>query len=90
MARHTPKIDLTEPAVPQPEAKEERPAMIFSGDESLELWDGINATKNKRKTWEALYSLGCHCQELESVVRGLERSLRDRNPSAGDGGEEGL
>lgn len=47
---------------------------IFSGLNSELMWKYINAhriTQNTRRddTFEALYSLGCRCQELEAVVR---------------------
>jgi hypothetical protein len=53
---------------------------IFSGLKSKKLWKDINNVNRSKKkdkkiaalaftTWEALYHLGCKCQELESPVR---------------------
>ena len=41
--------------------------MIFSGKESQSLWDDINAIEDEAIN-NALYHLGCKCQELESKV----------------------
>jgi hypothetical protein len=49
---------------------------IFSGEDSIDLWDDINAVK-KRKIHDALYTLGCRCQELESVVHQLEERIAE-------------
>ncbi len=50
---------------------QERPARIFSGDESREFWAELNSFKGagkvrKRDLWQFLYSLGCRLQELEA------------------------
>ena len=42
---------------------------IFSGDASRKLWDEINNAKTIGQLRDALYSLGCKLQELESLVR---------------------
>lgn len=44
---------------------------IMSGDPSRPMWDLINLIP-RRKTREAVYALGCRCQELET---GLDRAL---------------
>jgi polyhydroxyalkanoate synthesis regulator phasin len=52
----------------------QRFAKIFSGKNSKGLWKDINRTK-PRRTQEALYHLGCKCQELESIVEKLEQRI---------------
>ena len=47
---------------------------IFSGDSSVRLWADINRVGD---TGTALYSLGCKCQELESLVRKLEARVAE-------------
>jgi hypothetical protein len=53
---------------------------IFSGERSRELWDAIKATapvnpatarRPEQETHDALYLLGCRCQELEAVVHAI-------------------
>ncbi len=49
---------------------------IFSGKNSENLWEKINQVKMTSPesdvfpdiVWEALYTLGCKCQELESLL----------------------
>lgn len=49
---------------------------IFSGKNSEKLWEKINQVKMTHPQsdffedviWEALYALGCKCQELESLL----------------------
>ncbi len=48
---------------------------IFSGNKSVELWGLINVSEGKH-TKEALYLLGCKCQELEDLVRKLMRERK--------------
>ncbi len=64
---------------------------IFSGEKSHDLWQEIGKiSKKKRKkkiAWQAhlaIYTLGCRCQELESLVRNLESRLAkyEKAPSA--------
>lgn len=47
---------------------------VFSGKQSKTLWKDIDRMKRGRTRW-ALYSLGCKCQELEELVRRLERRI---------------
>jgi hypothetical protein len=42
---------------------------IFSGDESIPLWENINNAKTITELRHALYHLCCKCQELETIVR---------------------
>ena len=45
---------------------------IFSGDASVPLWDAINkCSKRNRTVWNALYTMGCKLQELESEIEKL-------------------
>ena len=51
---------------------------IFSGNNSVELWEDIGKTEKKsRKVHEALYSLGCYCQRLEGIVSDLEKRVAE-------------
>jgi len=55
---------------------------IFSGDASLMMWDEINATydnndDDNNDVHYALYNIGCKCQVLESLVRELEKKIKD-------------
>jgi len=60
--------------------KPKEPARIFSGRSSEELWADVWATqKSTPLVFDALYILGCRCQELEAVVRQLEESLARLN-----------
>lgn len=43
---------------------------IFGGRNSRRLWAEIRKVKDDA-AHDALYSLGCKCQELEAVVRAL-------------------
>jgi hypothetical protein len=53
--------------------------LIFSGEESKKFWKLINRISKKKsrkklkklsfRIWYALYTMGCKCQELESLVR---------------------
>ena len=47
---------------------------VFSGEDSKDLWEDINAVRNS-KIHEALYNLGCHCQKLETIISTLERRI---------------
>jgi hypothetical protein len=47
---------------------------IFSDERSQPLWDAIHAI-NDRSTENAVYLLGCRCQQLEAKVDALERRL---------------
>jgi hypothetical protein len=58
-----------------------KPPKVFSGDESKKLWDTIwkvrdaHTIKQLRKaTFDALYLMGCHCQNLEHKVDRPKRS----------------
>ena len=44
---------------------------IFYGDNSVELWDQINAIPN-RKLRYTIYALGCKLQELEARLEKVE------------------
>lgn len=58
--------------------KEEK---IFSGDNSKSLWDLINSIK-RPDAREAVYALGCCCQDFEDKVDRLLRHLpRESNCS---------
>lgn len=47
---------------------------VFSGKSSKQLWKDINATHDATPVvWLAIYALGCKCQELEVIVRRLEK-----------------
>ena len=48
---------------------------IFHGDDSVEMWNEINNAKTIAQLKSALYSVGCKCQELESVVESLEKAV---------------
>jgi N-acyl-D-aspartate/D-glutamate deacylase len=57
---------------------------IFSGKNSKTLWKLINKISKKRKkskkkiawaAWHALYALGCHCQQLESLVQNQAQEI---------------
>lgn len=51
-------------------------ADIFSGEQSIELWAAITAVQSRYPlVWEALYSLGCRCQELEVEVEKLKAAV---------------
>ena len=47
---------------------------IFSGENSSDLWDTIKRVR-KPRVHDALYDLGCHCQQLEETVRRLEQRI---------------
>jgi len=50
---------------------------IFSGDESVELWQMINRLSNQNgryDLWELMYALGCKLQELEARVARVENA----------------
>lgn len=51
------------------------PERIFSGEYSTDMWSAINA--NGLLARNALYILGCRCQELEELVRTLVASKTD-------------
>lgn len=54
-----------------------REPQIFSGKDSKELWKRINALHDHMPdVFWALYIMGCRCQELEAIVRRLEK-LKD-------------
>jgi hypothetical protein len=42
---------------------------IFSGENSIDLWDAINNAKSKKDLRDALYFLACRIQALEARVR---------------------
>lgn len=44
---------------------------IFSGERSTGFWETINKGRKR----DALYAIGCRCQELESLVRELMRRI---------------
>jgi hypothetical protein len=50
---------------------------IFSGDNSRTLWEYINRVADGTidDACEALYLMGCKCQELEAVVDRLEERI---------------
>lgn len=54
---------------------------IFSGQNSTGMWESINSFSVKEdenlenRLWDALYTIGCRCQELETVVDNLERRI---------------
>jgi hypothetical protein len=55
--------------------------MIFSGDNSKDLWKVINKVAKKkskkklaRAACKAIYLLGCKCQELETEVERLKEN----------------
>jgi hypothetical protein len=49
---------------------------VFSGKNSRVLWDDIGRVK-KGKAHDALYTLGCYCQSLETVVHQLEERVAE-------------
>lgn len=49
--------------------------MLFSGDDSKELWHEINSSRSIKDLRRALYTVCCRCQEFEAVVASLERRL---------------
>ena len=52
-----------------PAQRTPRKAKVFSGEASRPLWDTINRTQyDSRSVHDALYELGCACQELEAKV----------------------
>ena len=56
---------------------------IFSGDSSRDMWDRINKIKDSNQglawnTWDALYTVCCRIQELESIVR---NHIKDEKPA---------
>jgi len=48
---------------------------IFSGEDSNILWTEINNVKDECAN-EALYIMGCYCQNLESLVRSLQTRIQ--------------
>lgn len=61
---------------------------VFSGDESRKLWKLINRVmwkggkigkkkakrkKLSRRVWDAMYLLGCKCQELEAKLEAMRK-----------------
>lgn len=48
---------------------------IFSGLESENMWRKINSSNDIEKLRDAVYFLGCKCQELESEVIRLRKQL---------------
>lgn len=49
------------------------PKKIFSGSHSVPMWKGVNAIKvpgafTPFNVWQAIYVLGCYCQELEDKL----------------------
>ena len=57
--------------------------LIFSGDNSVELWKDIRKIKCK-KTRMAVYNMGCHCQRLESEVEDLRSRMTEMENREGD------
>lgn len=60
---------------------------LFSGDNSKEMWDKINATETashlfglREATHDALYTMGCKLQQLEHIIE----QLNDRTASKGN------
>lgn len=47
--------------------------MIFSGDESREMWDEINNARTIAALRDALYGICCKLQEFESKVDGKRK-----------------
>jgi hypothetical protein len=41
---------------------------IFSGENSREMWNAINHAKTISDLKDALYTIGCKLQELESKI----------------------
>jgi len=52
----------------------QRPRHIFSHDHSQDLWKAVKKVKSD-KIHDALYTMGCYCQELEAVVHRLEERI---------------
>lgn len=50
------------------------PTEIFSGSNSIGMWNHINEAKTIDELRMALYVVTCRCQELESEVRRLSNS----------------
>ena len=57
-----------------PNGKVKKPNWVFSGDNSVKLWDEINGANTVKKLRSALYYMGCKCQELETEVRKLSNT----------------
>lgn len=49
--------------------------LIFSDENSENLWNEINSVKGK--SGDALYLLGCYCQQLEHKVEGLSKQIAE-------------
>lgn len=49
---------------------------IFSGDDSIRLWDEIDNAKTISQLRSALYVMACRCQELEAVVYSLKQKSK--------------
>lgn len=49
---------------------------VFSGKDSRYLWDSIGKVK-KYKLRDAVYSLGCACQRMESIIVQLEERIAE-------------
>jgi hypothetical protein len=70
---------------PRPTARTMKPVQVFGGDASRPLWRDINAVGHTR-AGDALYVLGCACQELEAKVDKLAARLdvtESRRPGKG-------
>ena len=53
-----------------------RERMLFSGRRSRMLWRDIDRLFDSNEAaWEALYTMGCLCQALESRVERLREEL---------------
>ena len=55
---------------------------VFSSKSSRDLWKAVGAVR-KHRVHDALYAMGCHCQQLEVYVHTLEArvaELERRNP----------
>jgi hypothetical protein len=54
---------------------------IFSGPASRPFWKAIGAIKDER-VFDAIYALGCKCQELEAEVNRLKGAAPERGEDA--------
>jgi predicted nucleic acid-binding Zn-ribbon protein len=56
---------------------------IFSGKASKYLWKTIRRVKSTRCT-NAFYALSYKCEDLETVVQGLEKRIAELEERAGE------
>ncbi len=47
---------------------------IFSGSKSEDFWQELNSLK-KEEIREMFYTFGCKCQELETIIKKLEKRI---------------